>query len=68
MVHEVKAKKLSVEELARQELAEEVTKGAVGKLKEKLKELKGARQIVKNLEREVDDLKEELEEELSALE
>lgn len=40
----------------------------VGTFKEKLKELSAAKKIVKNLEREIEDMEEELDEDLRDLE
>jgi hypothetical protein len=54
---------MTVTERAKQELLEENTKGAVKKLKAKLKELQSAKVIVKNFEREITDLEQEIEQE-----
>ena len=47
----------SIEEQARRELAEEQAKKAKEALKIKLRSLSQAQQIVKNIEREIEDLK-----------
>lgn len=47
----------AVIEQAEKEASEEATKKAVHALKAKLKQLADARGIVKNIEREIDDLK-----------
>ena len=47
----------SIEEQARKELAEEKAKKAKEALKIKLRSLDSAQQIVKNIEREIEDLK-----------
>ena len=46
----------AVKEQARKEVTEESQKKAVMALKAKLKELENAKQIVKNIEREIQDL------------
>ena len=51
------AKDVTVEELAKRELAEEDSKKAVTGLKELYKRRKNAVQIVKNIDREIDDFK-----------
>lgn len=47
----------AVMDQAEKEVAEETTKKAVSALKGKLRQLSDAKQIVKNIEREVEDLK-----------
>lgn len=48
-------------EIAEAELKEERQKAAVAKMKTKLRELENARVILKNLEREVEELEAEIE-------
>lgn len=51
---------LSIREQAEAEVALELQEKGVKKLKAKLKELAAAKAIVANLEREIDDLEEEI--------
>lgn len=57
------AKNKSIKEQAREEILAELNQEAVESLKEKLKELHAAKKIVANLEREIEDLEEELAQE-----
>ncbi len=59
MVEQVK--QLSAVEQAKKEIAEEKQKKAVKLLKDKYKELDTANTVVKNLNREIEDLIEEIE-------
>lgn len=54
-------KKMSIKEQARHELAEEQRKNAKDKLKKKLRQLRDAKQVVANIEREIDELELEIE-------
>jgi len=65
---EVVKKGLSVKEQAKQEVMADINKDAVKKYKAKLKELNTAKQIVKNIERELEDLEEKIEQEISDVE
>lgn len=56
---------MTVTQLAKQELVAENTKDAVKRLKTKLKELQSAKVIVKNIEREIEDLEQEIEQEVA---
>lgn len=47
-------------QLAKEELQAENTRVAVSKLKDKMRELEKAQLVVKNLERELEDLEEQL--------
>lgn len=53
----------SAKQLAEKELKEERVKEATAKIKSKLKEIEKAKQIVKNLERELEDLELEISQE-----
>lgn len=53
--------KKSALDLAKEELNEEVQKSAVKKLKTKMKEVRDAQVIVKNLERELAELEKEID-------
>jgi len=55
------SEELTPREIAQQELDQEANKKGVKLLKEKLRQLKQARTIVANLEREVDDLEEAID-------
>ena len=60
-------KRLSVKDQARQEVLEELNKELVQRYKDKLKELNAAKKITKNLEREIEDLQDEIDQELEDL-
>lgn len=53
-------KKVSIKEQARLEVIRELNEKAVKTYKSKLKELQSAKLVVRNIERELEDLEEEL--------
>lgn len=64
---EQEVKKKSIREQAQDELIEERTKQYVKEMKQKLKEIEGAKVVVSNLEREIKDLELKIQQETDAI-
>ena len=59
--------KLTVKEQAQKEVFDELNKESVKAYKKKLKELHAAKEIVKNISREIEDMEEVLEQKMKDL-
>lgn len=66
-VEEVRSKPKSIKDMAREELEKELVGEQKDKLKRKMKELYLAKQVVSNLEREIEDLELEIEHKLQGI-
>lgn len=63
----IKTQQKGIKEQAAEELRDEIVKAAKDRMKTKLRDLHKARQVVANLEREVEDLEAEIQVQINEL-